>query len=54
MPIPVILAETFRSLSACRRASEERFIGIRGYTKARQHFRGRVDGNSPESPKRRH
>ncbi|MBA0770869.1 hypothetical protein Gotri_019426, partial [Gossypium trilobum] len=27
MPIPVILAETFRSLSACRRASEERFIG---------------------------
>ncbi|XP_017629350.1 uncharacterized protein LOC108472379 [Gossypium arboreum] len=26
-PVPVILAETFRSLSACRRASEGRFIG---------------------------
>ncbi|MBA0700852.1 hypothetical protein Goari_022903 [Gossypium aridum] len=26
-PIPVILAETFRSLSACRRAGEGRFIG---------------------------
>ncbi|KAL1175053.1 hypothetical protein V6Z11_A04G061400 [Gossypium hirsutum] len=27
MPMPAILAETFRSLSACRRASECRFIG---------------------------
>ncbi|MBA0575359.1 hypothetical protein Golob_024590 [Gossypium lobatum] len=27
IPIPTILAETFRSLSACRRASEGRFIG---------------------------
>ncbi|KAG8482795.1 hypothetical protein CXB51_024403 [Gossypium anomalum] len=26
-PVPAILAETLRSLSACRRASEERFIG---------------------------
>ncbi|MBA0756619.1 hypothetical protein Gogos_021501, partial [Gossypium gossypioides] len=26
-PIPTILAETFRSLSACRRAGEGRFIG---------------------------
>ncbi|MBA0818268.1 hypothetical protein Gohar_000055 [Gossypium harknessii] len=26
-PVPVILAETFRSLSACRRAGEGRFIG---------------------------
>ncbi|MFQ6668187.1 hypothetical protein Gotur_033936, partial [Gossypium turneri] len=26
-PVPAILAETFRSLSACRRAGEERFIG---------------------------
>ncbi|MBA0753743.1 hypothetical protein Gogos_022425 [Gossypium gossypioides] len=26
-PIPAILAETFRSLSACRRAGEGRFIG---------------------------
>ncbi|KAG8501108.1 hypothetical protein CXB51_003190 [Gossypium anomalum] len=26
-PIPVILAETFRSLNACRRAGEGRFIG---------------------------
>ncbi|MBA0756590.1 hypothetical protein Gogos_020672 [Gossypium gossypioides] len=26
-PVPVILAETFRFLSACRRAGEERFIG---------------------------
>ncbi|MBA0786521.1 hypothetical protein Gotri_000102 [Gossypium trilobum] len=26
-PIPVILAETFRSLNACRRAREGRFIG---------------------------
>ncbi|MBA0876958.1 hypothetical protein Goshw_021885, partial [Gossypium schwendimanii] len=26
-PIPAILAETFRSLSACRRTGEERFIG---------------------------
>ncbi|MBA0637742.1 hypothetical protein Godav_024775, partial [Gossypium davidsonii] len=25
-PVPVILAETFRSLSACWRAGEERFI----------------------------
>ncbi|MBA0861139.1 hypothetical protein Goshw_024851 [Gossypium schwendimanii] len=27
MPIPVILAETFKSLSACWRAGEKRFIG---------------------------
>ncbi|KAH1098666.1 hypothetical protein J1N35_015587 [Gossypium stocksii] len=27
MPIPTILAETFRSLSACRRAREGRFVG---------------------------
>ncbi|MFQ6636260.1 hypothetical protein Gotur_013365, partial [Gossypium turneri] len=26
-PVPVILAETFRSLSACRRVGEGRFIG---------------------------
>ncbi|MFQ6660157.1 hypothetical protein Gotur_028772 [Gossypium turneri] len=26
-PIPVILAETFKSLNACRRAGEGRFIG---------------------------
>ncbi|MBA0819311.1 hypothetical protein Gohar_022392, partial [Gossypium harknessii] len=26
-PIPVILAETFRSLNACRNKGEERFIG---------------------------
>ncbi|MBA0785405.1 hypothetical protein Gotri_028141, partial [Gossypium trilobum] len=26
-PIPTILAETFRSLSACRKAGEGRFIG---------------------------
>ncbi|MBA0834294.1 hypothetical protein Goarm_006662 [Gossypium armourianum] len=26
-PVPIILAETFRSLSACRRVSEGRFIG---------------------------
>ncbi|KAK5824858.1 hypothetical protein PVK06_019644 [Gossypium arboreum] len=26
-PVPAILAETFRSLSACRRAGEGRFIG---------------------------
>ncbi|MBA0753507.1 hypothetical protein Gogos_021214 [Gossypium gossypioides] len=26
-PVPVILAETFRSLNACRRAGEGRFIG---------------------------
>ncbi|MFQ6668685.1 hypothetical protein Gotur_034242 [Gossypium turneri] len=26
-PVPVILAETFRSLSACRRTGEGRFIG---------------------------
>ncbi|MFQ6658300.1 hypothetical protein Gotur_027629, partial [Gossypium turneri] len=26
-PVPVILAKTFRSLSAYRRAGEERFIG---------------------------
>ncbi|MBA0575198.1 hypothetical protein Golob_023784, partial [Gossypium lobatum] len=26
-PVPTILAETFRSLSACRRAAEGRFIG---------------------------
>ncbi|MBA0672204.1 hypothetical protein Goklo_024800, partial [Gossypium klotzschianum] len=26
-PVPAILAETFRSLSACRRTGEERFIG---------------------------
>ncbi|MBA0786234.1 hypothetical protein Gotri_025150 [Gossypium trilobum] len=26
-PIPAILAETFRSLNACRRAGEGRFIG---------------------------
>ncbi|MBA0572209.1 hypothetical protein Golob_002566 [Gossypium lobatum] len=27
MPVPTILAKTFRSLNACRRASEGRFIG---------------------------
>ncbi|MFQ6654214.1 hypothetical protein Gotur_025292 [Gossypium turneri] len=27
MPVPAILVETFRSLSACQRASEGRFIG---------------------------
>ncbi|MFQ6650267.1 hypothetical protein Gotur_022239 [Gossypium turneri] len=27
MPVPAILAETFRSLNACRRAGEGRFIG---------------------------
>ena len=26
-PVPAILAETFRSLSACQRAGEGRFIG---------------------------
>ncbi|MBA0575764.1 hypothetical protein Golob_024787 [Gossypium lobatum] len=26
-PVPAILVETFRSLNACRRAGEERFIG---------------------------
>ncbi|MBA0865858.1 hypothetical protein Goshw_015985, partial [Gossypium schwendimanii] len=26
-PIPAILAETFRSLSACRKVGEDRFIG---------------------------
>ncbi|MBA0785767.1 hypothetical protein Gotri_026605 [Gossypium trilobum] len=26
-PVPIILAETFRSLNACRRADEGRFIG---------------------------
>ncbi|MBA0672810.1 hypothetical protein Goklo_029765 [Gossypium klotzschianum] len=26
-PVPVILAETFRSLNVCRRAGEGRFIG---------------------------
>ncbi|MFQ6658581.1 hypothetical protein Gotur_027783 [Gossypium turneri] len=26
-PVPVILAKTFRSLNACRRAGEGRFIG---------------------------
>ncbi|MBA0614111.1 hypothetical protein Godav_014443, partial [Gossypium davidsonii] len=26
-PVPAILAKTFRSLNACRRAGEERFIG---------------------------
>ncbi|MBA0823173.1 hypothetical protein Goarm_019921 [Gossypium armourianum] len=29
-------------------------LRIRGYTKARQHFGGKMDGNSPESPRRRH
>ncbi|MFQ6664720.1 hypothetical protein Gotur_031736 [Gossypium turneri] len=27
MPVPAILAEMFRSLNACRRAGEGRFIG---------------------------
>ncbi|MBA0671142.1 hypothetical protein Goklo_024611 [Gossypium klotzschianum] len=27
MPVPVILAETFRSLNACMRADDGRFIG---------------------------
>ncbi|MBA0880527.1 hypothetical protein Goshw_016416 [Gossypium schwendimanii] len=36
-PVPALLAETFRSLSACRRAGEGRFIGcassyLHGYT----------------------
>ncbi|MBA0636805.1 hypothetical protein Godav_025876 [Gossypium davidsonii] len=26
-PVPAILAETFRSLNACRRTGEERFVG---------------------------
>ncbi|MBA0789539.1 hypothetical protein Gotri_026491, partial [Gossypium trilobum] len=37
-PVPAILDETFRSLSACLRVGEGRFIGICGYPKARQHF----------------
>ncbi|MBA0672935.1 hypothetical protein Goklo_025065 [Gossypium klotzschianum] len=29
--VPVILAETFRSLNACQRAGEGRFMGCRNY-----------------------
>ncbi|MBA0754748.1 hypothetical protein Gogos_022094, partial [Gossypium gossypioides] len=37
-PIPTILAETFRSLNACRRAELLSVERIRGYAKTRQHF----------------
>ncbi|KAK5785548.1 hypothetical protein PVK06_040144 [Gossypium arboreum] len=47
-PLSTILVDTFRSLSACQRAGEGRFIS---YAKVRQHFRGKMDGNSPESPR---
>ncbi|KAL1081877.1 hypothetical protein V6Z11_D09G096100 [Gossypium hirsutum] len=36
-PVPTILAETFRSLSACRRAGEGRFIGCAQLLLARFH-----------------
>ncbi|MBA0792365.1 hypothetical protein Gohar_016868 [Gossypium harknessii] len=29
-------------------------LRIRGYTKVRQHFGGKMDGNPPESPRRKH
>ncbi|MBA0692829.1 hypothetical protein Goari_010361 [Gossypium aridum] len=56
-PVPKILVETFRSLSTCQRAvfseSYSPVERIRGYPKARQHLGGKVDGNSPESLRRK-
>ncbi|KAA3467595.1 Pentatricopeptide repeat-containing-like protein [Gossypium australe] len=67
-PVPTILAETFRSLSASRREGEGRFIGcaqlfilqellsverVSSYPKSRQQFRRKMDGDSLESPRRR-
>ncbi|MFQ6667602.1 hypothetical protein Gotur_033564 [Gossypium turneri] len=59
-PVPVVLAETFRSLNACRRAGGKSLIsgllrkllptkGTSGYTKTRRHHRREVDGDSPKS-----
>ncbi|MFQ6629964.1 hypothetical protein Gotur_007686 [Gossypium turneri] len=52
-PVPVILAETFRSLNECRRAGESRFIGCAQLLLAwfHSHFWkvDKVDGNSSES-----
>ncbi|KAG8481785.1 hypothetical protein CXB51_026438 [Gossypium anomalum] len=57
-PVPAILAETFRSLSLCRKTGEGRFIGCaqllfpvkRGgsHTKERGYLRGEVDGSLPK------
>ncbi|MBA0671596.1 hypothetical protein Goklo_023870 [Gossypium klotzschianum] len=56
-PVPTILAETFRSLNACRRVGEGRFIGCAqlldsGHAKKGRHIRGKLDGNSSKSPRR--
>ncbi|MBA0637057.1 hypothetical protein Godav_028916 [Gossypium davidsonii] len=59
-PVPTILAETFRSLNACRRVGEGRFIGCAQLLLAwfHSHFwkvdkiSGKLDGNSSKSPRR--
>ncbi|MBA0576451.1 hypothetical protein Golob_027266, partial [Gossypium lobatum] len=57
-PVLAILAETFRSLNACQRAGERRFIGCAklllvketsGYTKTRRYHGREMDGDSPKS-----
>ncbi|MBA0575197.1 hypothetical protein Golob_027342, partial [Gossypium lobatum] len=54
-PIPAILAETFRSLNACRRAGKGRKLlpikRISGYTKTRRHHEGEMDDDSLKSPR---
>ncbi|MBA0880007.1 hypothetical protein Goshw_015577 [Gossypium schwendimanii] len=43
-PVPTILAETFRSLNACRRTGEGRFIGC-------AQLLGKMDSNPLKSPR---
>ncbi|MBA0820102.1 hypothetical protein Gohar_021792 [Gossypium harknessii] len=63
MPVLTILAETFKSLNACRRTGRNGLLSsflrellsferTSGYTKARRHFRRKMDGDSLESPRR--
>ncbi|KAG8489967.1 hypothetical protein CXB51_015545 [Gossypium anomalum] len=60
-PVPAILAATFRSLNACRRAGEGRFIGCRlfsirrisGHIETRRHLRREMDNYPPEFASRK-
>ncbi|MFQ6651424.1 hypothetical protein Gotur_023765 [Gossypium turneri] len=62
-PVPAILAETFRSLNACRKAGRKGLVSgllrkllpikrVSAYTKMRRHHGREVDGDSPKSSRR--
>ncbi|MBA0629049.1 hypothetical protein Godav_023668 [Gossypium davidsonii] len=61
-PVPIILAETFRSLNTCRKVGEGRFIGctqllltwFHSHFEEGCHLGGEMDGNSSESSERGH